>query len=105
MTIGLGHYLTVAATATFASGAFAQGYLDRLTAAEPAAAALLVSKAQDWRTASEIVKDRAVFMVFAKPFPKKSKLSPNDLMTCLDKEVGSVRADTHMQTVLRSCTQ
>jgi hypothetical protein len=83
----------------------AQSYLDRLTAAEPTAAALLVSKSRDWLTASEIVKDRAAFMVFTKPFPKRSSMSPNDLIACLDKAAAKVAADTAVATILRTCTQ
>jgi hypothetical protein len=85
--------------------ALSQSYLDRLTAAEPAAAALLVSKARDWRIAPEIVKDRAAFMIFTKPFTRKSKMSPNDLIACIDDASKRAEPDVHMQTVIRTCTQ
>jgi len=105
MAMGLNRILAASVTLSLAGESLAQSYVDRLTAAEPAAAALLVSKSRDWLVASDIVKDRAAFMVFAKPFPKRSAMSPNDLIACLDKAATKVAADTSVVTLLRGCTQ
>jgi hypothetical protein len=95
----------LAAVAMPVAAASAQSYLDRLDAAEPAAAALLASKAPEWLRANAIVKDRLAFAVFAKPFPKRSRMSPNDLVACMDKAAAAAEATTRVDVILRGCTQ
>ena len=66
--------------------AVAQGsYVDRLWAAGPGAEALLRGTAKDWVTSPEIVKDRAGFVVFSKPFPRKNLISQDDLTRCITR--------------------
>lgn len=83
----------------------AGGYLDRLTDAEPYADVLLVSgTASDWRLAPQIVKGRLAFLVFARPFPRRSSISPNELMACLDAEAGMQDGAFPFRVMLVRCT-
>ena len=98
--------LAIGAGALAPAQAHAQaGYLDHLTAATPDAAALLHSDARAWIAAPDIVKDRLAFFVFAEPFPARARLSPNELIQCLDREAGRAASSTAVGTLLRTCTR
>ena len=90
--------LTILATSSFAGG-----YVEALANAEPAAAALLHSKAKDLAASSDIVKDRAGFMLFEQEFEGKKRMSIQDVIDCLNRDAPLADPGTAMINLVNGC--
>lgn len=80
------------------------GPIEDLDNAGPQAAALLYSKAPDWRHAPQLVKDRAGFMIFENDFPNKKQMSIDDMTKCIDKAAASATDTTAVAALVNNCS-
>jgi hypothetical protein len=100
----LRNWLVLVAVFFLPCSTLAEGYVDRLWAARPAAALLLQDgQASEWLRAKAIEKDAAGFMIFAESFPRKSELSQNDFIRCIDQMATLVAGNTRVSKIVTEC--
>jgi hypothetical protein len=85
-------------------GGASAGPIEDLNNAGPQAAALLYSKAPSWRSAPQVVKDRAGFMIFEKDFPNKKEMSIDDMTACIDKAASTAPDSTAVNALVNDCS-
>jgi hypothetical protein len=74
-------------------------------AATPLTGELMSAKASDWLRASTNDKETLAFVVFAKPFPKRTRMWPSAFIACLDNQAAKASAKTLIKSLVKKCTE